>query len=118
MEPPLLLVSFSDTSETHICGRDTCQWPLITCTEVEKLQWKHVSNIHNTNGDTTRWVCGKCIDYYKSRPTTCRRGAKLHLLSIELLTDFFPFQMIRFPSTVRNYSISTRMWQRFRKEEV
>lgn len=90
--PASVLVSFSDTLETRICGREDCQRPYITCTQHEKSQWERVTNTRNTNGVITRWVCGDCMRYYASKNTTHRRGAKLHLFSIELLTDFLLFR--------------------------
>jgi len=75
--PPSVLVSFSDTLETRVCGRDTCQRTYITCTQDEKTKWGRVSNARNTNGDITRWVCGECMDNYMKRPSTRRRGAKV-----------------------------------------
>ncbi len=85
--PPSMFVSFSDTRETRVCGRETCQRVYNSCTQEEKAKWKRVTNTRNTEGDTNRWICGTCTAYYDRKTTTHRRGANAKL-PFELITDF------------------------------
>ena len=78
--PPSVLVSFSGTDETRVCGREPCQRTYSSCNEEEKRRWKFVSNSRNTDGDATRWLCGTCMAYYSNKGTTHRRGAKAKLI--------------------------------------
>jgi len=75
MEPiPSVLVSFSDTLETRVCGHQDCQKPYSECSQEEKTKWKHVWNSRNTSGDSSRWLCGECWETYQERGTTHQRG--------------------------------------------
>jgi hypothetical protein len=81
MDPPLdpqpspdLFVSFTDSLETRICGRDICRKRYSSCTPEEQAKWEPVANGRNTLGDASRWVCGPCYKYYLNKPTTRRRG--------------------------------------------
>ena len=84
--PPTFMASFTDTHETRICGRDTCQQAYRECTPDEKALWKRLTNSRNTLGETVRWVCGTCAAYYQSKSTTQRRGV-INVLTTDVLTE-------------------------------
>ena len=93
MEPPpsgSVLVSFSDTLETCVCGCRNCQTPYGDCSQEEKTKWKLVWNSCNTSGDSSCWLCGKCWATYQERGTTHWRGvvAKLIVTSWLLIFSF------------------------------
>ena len=72
--PPTLMASFTGAHETRICGRDSCGQVYSDCTPDEKALWKRLANSRNTFGETVRWVCGSCAEYYRSKSTTQHRG--------------------------------------------
>jgi len=84
--PPTFEVSFTGAQETRICGRDSCSQAYRDCADVEKARWKRLTNSRNTFGETVRWVCGTCAEYYLSKSTTQRRG-EIEVLNVDVFTD-------------------------------
>lgn len=48
------------------------------------------TNSRNTDGDTSRWVCGACMRYYNLKLTTTKKGAKLKFSIKPIIDSSFP----------------------------
>ena len=83
LSPPTFMTSFTDAHETRICGQDTCGQMYRNCTPEEKALWKRLTNSCNILGETVRWVCRTCAEYYCSKSTTQRQGA----INLKVLTS-------------------------------
>jgi len=76
MDPPLpsLVVSFTGSTETHVCRCNACRKTYASCSPEDKGNWKLISNSRNTATDSVRWFCGMCFEHYRVKYTMHIRG--------------------------------------------
>ena len=117
MDSPSIIASFSNALETRVCGCEACKRSYRSCSPDKRAKWKHIGNSCNTDGDIVRWMCGACVGYYCSKPTTHRRCASDIVLFWDLLTDY-SLQIRRFISIEMMQITLSRMSLQCREVEV